>query len=207
MKRFPNIVVVNKRIVFIEKEFCRMIPVFISRPNPFTFEQAYFLDQIINVLNTSDFQNITLEAADYNPYESLTCMNELIKRCYGMLIIAFGQYYIASGTSKKGAIHNPSFFDSQELDLASAWITSPFCHIEGALGFNNQIPILIIEQRGIKIEGILKQGTHALIGPQFNLDSDIIIDNYINSHDFNISFFSWKKQVIQKFNFVNNIIY
>ena len=48
-----------------------MIPIFLSRPNPYTNEQSYFLEQIIIILNEAGLQNITLEAADYNPYESL----------------------------------------------------------------------------------------------------------------------------------------
>ena len=58
-----------------------MIPIFLSRPNPYTNEQSYFLEQIIIILNEAGLQNITLEAADYNPYESLSCRNEMIKKC------------------------------------------------------------------------------------------------------------------------------
>ena len=88
-----------------------MIPIFLSRPNPFTNEQAYFLDKLIQKMSVTMLENITLEAQDYNPYESLTCLSELIKRCYGMIIVAFGQYYIEEGTSKKGAITQENFFD------------------------------------------------------------------------------------------------
>lgn len=183
-----------------------MIPVFISRPNPYTYEQAYFLKKIIDVLNKESLENITLEAADYNPYESLSCMNEMIKRCYGMLIIAFGQYYINNGISKKGAVDDISFFDSRESDLASTWITSPFCHIEGALGFHHQIPILIIEQEHIKIEGILKNGSHAIKGPQFSLKSDLLIDQYINSNSLAQAISLWLTKVREKYSFVNNRI-
>ncbi len=183
-----------------------MIPVFISRPNPYTHEQAYFLKKIIDVLNKESIENITLEAADYNPYESLSCMNEMIKRCYGMLIIAFGQYYISNGISKKGAVNNLSFFDSIESDLTNTWITSPFCHIEGALGFHYQIPILIIEQEHIKIEGMLKNGTHAIKGPQFSLKSNLVIDQYINSSSLAQVISLWLAKVREKYNFVCNKI-
>lgn len=183
-----------------------MIPIFISRPNPYTKEQAYFLKQIINVLNKADLHNITLEAADYNPYDSLSCMNEMIKRCYGMLIIAFGQYYINNGISKKGAIYDASFFDSRESDITNTWITSPFCHIEGALGFHHQIPILIIEQEHIKIEGILKNGSHAIKGPLFSLESNAVIKQYINSNSLNEAISLWLEKVREKYNFVHNKI-
>lgn len=108
-----------------------MIPIFLSRPNPFNNEQVYFLDILIKKLNAFQMKNVTLEAKDYNPYESLTCLSELIKRCYGMVIVAFGQYYIDQGTSKKGAISKQSFFDSYETKIDHLWGTSPFCQIEG----------------------------------------------------------------------------
>lgn len=183
-----------------------MIPIFLSRPNPYTNEQAYFLKQIIRILNKAGLQNVTLEAADYNPYESLSCINELIKRCYGMLIIAFGQYYIDTGISKKDAIYNTHFFDSRETSLTDTWITSPFCHIEGALGFHHQIPILLIEQEQLKIEGILKDGSHAIKGPQFSLKSNAIIDEYINSSALTQAISLWAEKVIEKHNFIHNKI-
>ena len=68
-----------------------MIPIFLSRPNPFTYEQDLFLSEVISFLKENNMNNITLAAKDYNPYESLSCLNEMIKRCYGMIIIAFGQ--------------------------------------------------------------------------------------------------------------------
>ena len=184
-----------------------MIPIFLSRPNPYTNEQSYFLEQIIIILNEAGLQNITLEAADYNPYESLSCMNEMIKKCYGMLIIAFGQYYINSGISKKDAIQDVHFFDSIEKKLTNTWVTSPFCHIEGALGFHHKLPILIIEQEHIKIEGILKNGSHAIKGPQFSLKSNTVIKQYCNTYSLNEAVSLWLKEIKIRYNFIHNKIH
>ena len=37
-----------------------MIPIFLSRPNPFTYEQAVFLEFLVEKLNVAQMKNITL---------------------------------------------------------------------------------------------------------------------------------------------------
>lgn len=181
-----------------------MIPIFISRPNPFTREQAYFLNLLEQNINKVQMKNITLEAKDYNPHESLTCLLEMIKRCYGMIVVAFGQYYIEIGTSKKGAIANKNFFESYENSLEQLWVTSPFCQIEGAIAFGNKLPILILEQSNVKIEGILKEGSHAIHAPKFSVENYTKIERYFKSLNFSCKFDEWTKQVTTFYDFINN---
>ena len=66
----------------------KKIRVFLSRPNPFTNEQQYFIDKLKSTLENYNIESITLQAKDYSPYESLSALNEMIKRCYGMVILA-----------------------------------------------------------------------------------------------------------------------
>ena len=80
----------------------KKIRVFLSRPNPFTKEQAYLVEQLKSYFLKKNIETITLEAKDYSPYESLTILNEMIKRCFGMIILAFGHTYIQQGKEKKG---------------------------------------------------------------------------------------------------------
>lgn len=182
-----------------------MIPIFLSRPNPFTNQQSYFLDVLIQKMSNVQLKNITLEAKDYNPYESLTCLSELIKRCYGMIIVAFGQYYIDKGTSKKGAITKKNFFDSYENSINQTWVTSPFCQIEGAIAFGNHLPILILEQHNVKTEGILKIGDHAVHGPRFQIEDSSQIKTYFSETSLINSFNEWYEKVIQLYNFINRV--
>lgn len=182
-----------------------MIPIFLSRPNPFTNEQSYFLDMLIKRINDVQLKNITLEAKDYNPYESLTCLSELIKRTYGMIIVAFGQYYIENGISKKGAQTKDCFFDAHENLLNQTWVTSPFCQIEGAIAFGNNLPILILKQDMVKIEEILKSGNHAIQGPIFQLSNNSQIETYFSDATFNNSFVEWYEKVLQLHDFINKV--
>lgn len=183
-----------------------MIQIFLSRPNPFTREQEYFLKLLEQNINRVKMKNITLEAKEYNPHESLTCLLEMIKRCYGMVIVAFGQYYIEIGTSKKGAIINQNFYESYENLLEQLWVTSPFCQIEGAIAFGNGLPILILEQYNVKIEGILKEGEHAIHAPKFSVDNYEKIEAYFKNINFLYKFDEWSKQVTTFYDFINNLI-
>ncbi len=183
-----------------------MIPVFISRPNPFTDEQEYFLKKITEKFIVFKFSGVTLEAADYNIYDSLSCLDELIKRCYGIAVIAFGQSYIQNGTSKKGALDKTTFWESSEKSLDNSWITSPFCHIEGALGIHNRLPLLILEQDHVKIDGILKKGGHAISAPSFQLDSRSSIDDYFSDSAVSTALQTWSEEIYKKYSFINNRI-
>ena len=46
----------------------KKIRVFLSRPNPFTKEQAYLVEQLKSYFFKKNIETITLEAKDYSPY-------------------------------------------------------------------------------------------------------------------------------------------
>ncbi|HEV1915622.1 TPA: hypothetical protein VYQ01_002046, partial [Streptococcus pneumoniae] len=154
----------------------KKIRVFLSRPNPFTKEQQYFIAKLKSTLDKYNIESITLQAKDYSPYESLTVLNEMIKRCYGMVILAFGHTYIQSGILKKGAVKNKNFFEAEEQSLDGKWITSSFCQIEGAMAISNNIPILIIKQKDLRIDGILKDDKKIVSVSDFTLENTSQID-------------------------------
>lgn len=157
------------------------IRVFLSRPNPFTEEQAYLIKQIKLFLLENNIETITLQAKDYSTYESLTVLNKMIKKCYGMIILAFGHTYIQYGEEKQGAIKNSDFFESEEKQLENVWITSVFCHIEGSIAVSNAIPVLILKQINLKKEGIIKDDNNIYMAQDFNVDSKESINKYIKN--------------------------
>ncbi|HJG03939.1 hypothetical protein [Ligilactobacillus salivarius] len=154
------------------------IRIFLSRPNPFTDNQMYFIKKLKSVLNNLEIETITLQAKDYSPYESLTTLNEMIKRCYGMIILAFGHTYIRHGVLKLGSVERENFFASKEEHICDQWITSPFCQIEGAMAISNNIPIFIIKQENLKSDGILKEDGKISSVSNFSLESTEKIDYF-----------------------------
>lgn len=183
----------------------KIIRVFLSRPNPFTEEQSYLIKQLKLFFSEKNIETITLEAKDYSPYESLTILNGMIKRCYGMIILAFGHTYIQQGKEKKGAVKNNIFFGSQEKDLKEVWVTSAFCQIEGALAISNNIPILIIKQNNLRKEGILKWDDNIFKALNFDLKTKESIDDYIRDFDIN-DVRLWLDKVHKEYEKIENCI-
>lgn len=122
-----------------------------------------------------------------------------------MIILAFGHTYIESGKMKKGAIFKEHFFESEEKDLKGTWITSAFCQIEGAMAISNRIPILIIKQENLKIEGILKNDDKIFNTKDFNLISNYSIDSYISNLETN-QIKLWLKKVYSNYNKIEKYI-
>ena len=130
------------------------ILVFLSRPNPFLNSQQIFIDKLKVKLQQFDIETITLQADNYDLTDSINYLRGMIKQCYGIIVVGFKQIFINNGTKKRGAIHNSDFFQSVEQDLSGQALTSPFCHIEGTIGLLNDLPLLIINEKGIREEGI-----------------------------------------------------
>ena len=148
------------------------ILVFLSRPNPFLNSQQIFIDKLKVKLQQFDIETITLQADNYDLTDSINYLRGMIKQCYGIIVVGFKQIFINNGTKKRGAIHNSDFFQSVEQDLSGQALTSPFCHIEGTIGLLNDLPLLIINEKGIREEGILKGGKFSVKTYPFDL-SDI----------------------------------
>ncbi|HHK6980442.1 TPA: hypothetical protein ACQXIB_001988, partial [Streptococcus pneumoniae] len=144
----------------------KKIRVFLSRPNPFTENQNLFIKELIKFLRRHNIECVTLQAAEYTPYEVMNSLSEMIQRSYGIIIVAFGQTFISSGTRKMGAEDNPDFFASKETHLKNKWVTSVYCHIEGILALTYNLPMLSIPQESLTEEGILKKGEYSITSPE-----------------------------------------
>lgn len=176
------------------------ILVFLSRPNPFLNEHQKFLDALQITLDSFDLKTVTLQANEYDLTDSINYLKGMIKQCYGIIIVGFKQIYIEKGTKKKGGIANPNFFHPSEIDVSGQALTSPFCHIEGTIGLMNDLPLLIINEKGIREEGIIKGGKFSVKTNQFNLDN---IDDFFNDKTFKRQFAVWAGKVMDYYLFLN----
>ena len=180
----------------------KKIRVFLSRPNPFTENQNLFIKELIKFLRRHNIECVTLQAAEYTPYEVMNSLSEMIQRSYGIIIVAFGQTFISSGTRKMGAEDNPDFFASKETHLKNKWVTSVYCHIEGILALTYNLPMLSIPQENLTEEGILKKGEYSITSPEFSLETKENILMYLKSEGFQKSFHAWKNLLDDKYNFI-----
>lgn len=176
------------------------ILVFLSRPNPFIDKQQIFLENLQRKLSKFDLETVTLQADNYDLTDSLNYLKGMIKQCYGIVIVGFRQIFIEKGSKKKGGIYNPQFFFSQEIDVSGQALTSPFCHIEGTIGLLNELPLLIINEEGIREEGIIKGGKFSVKTNRFNLDN---IDDFFTNKTVDRQISVWAGKVIDNYLFLN----
>lgn len=147
------------------------ILVFLSRPNPFLEKHVIFIEKLQNVLGEHGIKTITLQANNYDLTDSLNYLKGMIKQCYGIVIIGFKQIFIENGIKKKGAENNPDFFNPEEENYSGSAITSPFCHIEGTIALLNDLPLLIINEEGVKEEGIIQGGKYCVKTKKFDIEN------------------------------------
>lgn len=176
------------------------ILVFLSRPNPFLENQNEFLSKFKKLLSNYDIETITLRADNYDLTDSINYLKGMIKQCYGMVIIGFKQIFVEQGTKKKDAIDSPLFFRSKEENVSGQALTSPFCHIEGTIGILNDLPLLIINELGVREEGIIKGGKFSSKTNPFNLSN---IDDFFNDETVKKQISVWVGKVTDYYLFLN----
>ncbi len=176
------------------------ILVFLSRPNPFLYEQQIFLDKLKERLNTFDIKTITLQADNYDLTDTINYLEGMIKQCYGIIVVGFKQMFIDSGVKKRGAQNDPQFFKSKETDLSGQALTSPFCHIEGTIGIINDLPLLIINEDGVREEGIITGGRFSVKTENFDLKN---VDAFFNDKTVDRQIMVWIGKVLNRYLFFN----
>lgn len=176
------------------------IIVFLSRPNPFLDSQQVFLTQLQQYLKKFDIKLITLQADNYDLTDSINYLKGMIRQCYGIIIIGFKQIFIDNGTKKRGGKANSSYFYPEEIDISGEALTSPFCHIEGTIGLLYDLPLLIINEMGIREEGIIKGGKFSIKTAQFNLAK---IDDFFSDRTVEQQISIWLGKVYDYYLFLN----
>lgn len=176
------------------------ILVFFSRPNPFLQKHKEFIRILQKKLSNYNIKTITLQADNYDLSDSLKYLTGLIRQCYGMIIVGFKQIFIDKGYKKKGGKNNKEFFCPEEILLKDQAITSPFCQIEGTIGIIYDLPILIINENGIREEGIMQGGRFCVKTNNFQLSD---IHSFFNDEIVNQQINVWIGRVQEKYLFLN----
>lgn len=176
------------------------ILVFLSRPNPFLEEHQKFIDKLKMKLKEYSLETITLQADEYDLTDSINYLKGMIKQCYGIIIIGFKQIFIDKGSKKRGGITNPDFFYPSEIDLSNQALTSPFCHIEGTIGLLNDLPLLIINEEGVREEGIIQGGRFSVKTAKFKLND---IESFLSNKTFEQQLLVWVGKVVDYYLFLN----
>lgn len=127
------------------------VSVFVSHPQPFTAEQAAFRDALFLTLEDRGLEPRTLGVTEYDNEIPLAAVRRMLLESNGVLALGLRRYYVEKGATKPG--HD----NSQPLD--GAWFTSPWAHLEVAMGFQMGLPIMVLREQGVVVDGIFDPGT------------------------------------------------
>ena len=155
-----------------------MIPIFLSYPKPFLPNQEAFIKDVISYLTERGFDPRTLGVSEYDMEAPLNAIRRMILESHGLLSIAFKKTFATEVIRRPGEQllkppedHNPDGIIDTELKFKNIWFTSSWCHIEAAMAYQVGLPILILREKNVFIEGVLESGAVGLYMPEIDLDN------------------------------------
>jgi hypothetical protein len=141
------------------------IPVFFSYPKPFLAEQAAFIETLAAYLRERGLDPRTLGVSDYDMDAPLAGIRRLMVQTCGLVAVALRRSLAPTLQIRPSS-------DIAGMDTASksnVWFTSPYAHIEPAMAYQFGLPVLIIREEGVVIEGVLEPGVTGLQSLSFDL--------------------------------------
>lgn len=159
--------------------------IFLSYPRPFTRNQEGFISKLGDHLKYRGYDPRTLGVTDYDMDAPLKAIRRLMLESNGLITIAFRRALIVEGSGK------PETDDAYSIN--GKWLTSPWSHIEPAMGFQIGLPVLILREKGVLEEGMLERGVLGTYMPEFDLDSSL--SEYLESSEWNQLIRKWEAQV------------
>ncbi|MEP5732206.1 MAG: hypothetical protein ABJL67_22865 [Sulfitobacter sp.] len=111
----------------------------------------------------------------------LTAVAQLMDRCVGTVVIALERSYFPSGAEKRGG--------TNETTLAETKLATPWNQIEAAMAYNRGLPLLVVVEKGLRLEGLLEPGY------DWYVQSVPLDTSYLTSDEFNGILASWKGKI------------
>lgn len=159
--------------------------IFISRPTyiDLKFEDGY--NSFHRYLSRRGLRTLRLGAGQYTLDAPLLGVIDLIRKCKGAIILGYPQYEFFSSITKAGVP------DSQFMMS----IPTPWNHIEAALAFRENIPVLIIAHEGITT-GVFDFG----VTGKYIITTNLSKNNWHNTQSFLGVFRKWEMQLNTRVN-------
>ena len=123
--------------------------VFISMGSTATSEQRAFIDAILHSLKTADFSPRIINENEWSFEQPLKAIRKVMDDCCGAVIIAFTRTRYPAGIEIK---------KDKNKELTDISLPTPWNHIEAAMAYTYNMPMLVIAENGLKKEGLLEQG-------------------------------------------------
>jgi hypothetical protein len=146
---------------------------------PYTDLQAKFVEAVEDYLRTKDCQIFTVGRHNHSTRLPVEFARDLIKSCDSAVVIAFERYRIDQGVEKPGS--------KDELELIGQSEPTVWNHLEAAMAYAHDLPILILVDCKVKRHGMLSKRFewNAL---EVDIDPDVvkldsfrqIVDDWLN---------------------------
>ncbi len=155
-----------------------MIPIFLSYPKPFLPSQENFIKYVNSYLKGRGFDPRTLGVNEYDMEAPLNSIRRMITESHGLLSIALKKTLATGVIRRPGSAivpppnDNTTETNSIEPEFENVWFTSPWCHIEAAMAYQIGLPILILRDKGVFVEGVLDKGAVGLYMPEIDIDNE-----------------------------------
>jgi hypothetical protein len=127
------------------------IPVFVSCQSDLSSEQEKSAKLIQSCLQKLRLEWRALGRNEYPDELPLREVLRMIKHCSGGVILGFEQFRAPSGVFKRGT-------KKEEQTIQPVVMPTPWNHLEAGILFNQELPILIFKEEGIK-GGVFDVGT------------------------------------------------
>ena len=121
-----------------------MLNVFVSRPTWVAPEFKAGLDNFLGLLESIELSARTVGATDYPNKSPLDEVIGLMKECHGAIVLGYPQIVVERGMCR-------------EVDCSGLRLPTEWNHIEAALAYSQQLPLLVIHHEGIK-RGVFDRG-------------------------------------------------
>lgn len=158
------------------------LKIFISVGGTSTIKQEDFVKSVENRLVSENLIPNTVGRNKFSAGAPLKAVKDLMDECSGLIVIALERTYFEVGMERRGS--------NRETVLNNIKYTTPWNQIEAGMGYVKGMPILVIIEDGIRIEGLLEKGYDWYVLTVVP-NSDSLITN-----EFNGVLADWKEKVL-----------
>jgi hypothetical protein len=121
--------------------------VFLSVGRPSSAVQAEFLERFVQFLATRGLDAKIVGKNYFKNQQPLRSIQECMADCAGVVILAWERTFIASGEERRGS--------PERVDRSGARLPTIWNQVEAALALGSQLPLLVVVERGLHLEGLL----------------------------------------------------
>lgn len=122
--------------------------VFLSVGSPSNARQKQFSDSVRQFLSSERLTPLTPGQNYALNLQPLKAVEQCMKSCSGVVVLAFERIHIAEGIERRGG-NDPRAVDGQ--NIPTVWN-----QVEGAMGYARGLPLLVLAEKGLRADALLE---------------------------------------------------